>query len=46
MGGKEAFPELADQLKRTLSLPVEITFGYAPLPPCTPNGKRVLTLGL
>lgn len=46
MGGKETFPELADQLKKTLSLPVEITIGYAPLPPCTPNGKRVLTLDL
>jgi phenylacetate-coenzyme A ligase PaaK-like adenylate-forming protein len=46
MGGKEGFPELADQLKRSLSLPVQITFGYAPLQPCTPNGKRVLTLGL
>jgi hypothetical protein len=45
MGGKEGLPGLADQLKKTLSLPVEITLGYAPLQPCTPNGKRVLNLG-
>jgi phenylacetate-coenzyme A ligase PaaK-like adenylate-forming protein len=45
LGDKEGLPGLADQLKKTLSLPVEITLGYAPLPPCTPNGKRVLTLG-
>jgi phenylacetate-coenzyme A ligase PaaK-like adenylate-forming protein len=45
MGEKEGEPGLANQLKKTLSLPVEITLGYAPLPACTPNGKRVLTLG-
>jgi hypothetical protein len=27
----------ADSRKKTLSLPVEITLGYAPLPPCTPT---------
>jgi phenylacetate-coenzyme A ligase PaaK-like adenylate-forming protein len=45
MGGKTAVPGLADQLKQTLSLPVEITLECASLPPCTPNGKRVLKPG-
>jgi len=45
MGGKEGFPGLADQLKKTLSLPLAITLGYATLPPCTPNGKRVFKPG-
>jgi phenylacetate-CoA ligase len=45
MGGKESFPDLSKQVKQTLSIPVEITTRYTSLPPCTPNGKRVLTLG-
>ncbi|EMS77991.1 DVU_1553 family AMP-dependent CoA ligase [Desulfotignum phosphitoxidans] len=45
MGGKEALPELPEELKQTLSIPVEITIRYTSLPPCTPNGKRLLTLG-
>jgi phenylacetate-CoA ligase len=42
MGGKEAFPDLSKQVKQTLSIPVEVTTRYTSLPPCTPNGKRVI----
>jgi phenylacetate-CoA ligase len=45
MGGKEAFPDLSKQVKQTLSIPVEVTTRYTSLPPCTPNGKRVLNPG-